>query len=291
MTGGGPAMIGGPRVSASGRRRPRHRDDRRAVAIGNRRRLHADDGHAAVGGRASTHARAPDGRRPCFPWSRYRRDSRRPGGALVAGVVITRAAREGTPALARGTAWTSAATAGPATPKWPRETATGGGVVCCDERRRLRPLASARTSIALLRDVPRRRRMPSTRTTVHPRPGTPARMSVRDAQVPTGLSFVPSGAPAHIAGRDGPLHPGRRPLFAGHPEPAAVRSDAPAPVVMRRIVPSAAVADEVPAVVTPAPASVIVRAPSGHHGRIPDVAVRREIAPRSALDRTTRCSR
>jgi hypothetical protein len=113
------------------------------------------------------------------------------------------------------------AKAGPATPKWPRETATGGGVFCWTNAGACGALASARTSIACVETRP-----PSAnaveRTTVHPRPGTPGMGSVRDAQVPTGLSLVPSGHQLVYPGAEAHCTQAEDHSFAGHPEPAAV---------------------------------------------------------------------
>src|SRR6516225_386305 len=104
---------------------------------------------------------------------------------------MTRAARVGTVPPSRGTARTSAGTAGPATPKWPRATATGGGVACCTNAGA--PAAAIpRESIACFETFP-----PSPnavdRTVVQPRPGVPPLGSFREAHVPTGLLFTPSG--------------------------------------------------------------------------------------------------
>src|SRR4051794_4068005 len=92
----------------------------------------------------------------------------------------------------RGTARTSAGSAGPAIPRWPRDTAVAGGVDCCTNAGAWAALANERTSTACLATVPPSRKAVD-RTTVHPCPGMPVCESLRDAQVPTGLSLAPSG--------------------------------------------------------------------------------------------------
>ncbi len=89
--------------------------------------------------------------------------------------------------------------------------------------------------------------------------------------VPVPAVVIPHGAPAHVAGPPGPVHPGGTPAGSPAPHPADTDAEIPASVVVGHPTPGL-VGDPAPAGGGPAPPAVGVWGPADADGWLPGIA-------------------
>src|SRR5262245_4323488 len=122
------------------------------------------------------------------------------------------------------------------------------------------------------------------RAEIRPRQNRPSRPRSAEAirEREDGSAVEAKRAPTHVTWGGRPGDPRRPPRASWNPEPAVAR-EAPASVVVRGPAPQVRANPRVTVTGDRGPVAVIVRLPTRRDRRVPHVAVRRVVLPRSVL--------